>query len=239
MVWSGCIALYASQPASVFNTKFIDGVRWSLTRNGTPIVAYTGETVVYDVQAVGQEVLTLTGHGVPIGTAVTATWFGYSDDAADAPLLYPRLYHTDPPYVQVYTDTPGQPLDVNVSELPTPSDVQIAYALNGLTSNSVDLIPNGQPVGYRIWSAVINASCTNNSATVASIPFLASLATGGTTFLAAEPMAIQATAETVTVTLDCKGFQTAIGQGVQLVTGTFAGGTSVRANASVVVTRYT
>lgn len=237
LVWSGALCAYASQPASVFNTKFLDGIRWALTKNNTPVIAYSGEAVAYDVQAVAQEVLTLTGHGVPLGTQVTVTWFGQSDDAADAPILTPRLYQTMPPYIQAYTSTPGAPLDV--VQYPDPGDVQIAYALNGLPSTVVDLIPNGQSVGYRIWSATINASCTVSTTATASIPFLATLESGGTTLLGAEPMAIQSTATTVTVTLDCKGYQTAIGQGVQLRTGTFTGGTSVRANASVVVSRYT
>lgn len=236
LIWTGCLALYANNPASVFNTKFIDGVRWSLTRNSTPVIAYTGEAVVYDVQAVGQEVLTLTGHNVPIGTSVTATWFGFSDDAGDAPAVYPRLYVTPPPYVEVYTSTPGAPLDV--VQVPDPSTLQVAYGFNGTPGTTIDIIPAGQAVGYKIWSATLNATGTNQATAAGSFPLLVKLQKStGDAVMVLEPMTVQASTQTATASQNLYGFETGVGTGLQLNVGTY-GGTAARANATVLVSSY-
>lgn len=239
-VWTGAITIYAAHhlvgPSGGDTGGQLYGAEWSLTRNGSPLLSYTGEAIIYDVQAVGQEVVALSAVGVQPLAQLTAVWTGYSMEAASAPYLSPRLYGGQNAYTQVYTSGPGAPLDV--APTPAPAGVQVASAALG-TSSSAQSVPLLAATGviYRLWNITVSASAANSSATSTTGIILAAFVatTAGTpmTILETEPIVLANDSNTASNTIDMRGFTLPSGQGLTLNVSAF-GGSAARVNATVV-----
>lgn len=239
-VWTGSITVYAppslSGPSSGDPGGGLYQAEWSLTRNSTPLLSYTGEAIVYDVQAVAQEVLKLAGLGLRPLATVTAVWTGYSIEAESAPLLYPRLYGGQNAYTQVYSSgDPGDPLDV--THVPDPAKIQVATALltTSAAAQSTILIQDQTGATYRLWSLAISAAAANNAAASVTGIVLASFiaTTGGTVILETEPIVLASDSQVSSTSLDMYGFTLPSGFGLTLQTGAFAG-SAARVNATAV-----
>lgn len=244
LCWSGTISLYSPPTVTpglnpVLDQGPLQGSFWWLARNQAPVLQWSGPAVAADIQALGQETITLQGYGMTSGRTVQAVWNGWSDDQpAVAPILTPQVYGVTAPYMQVYTSTPGAPLDVAVTTASGRS-LGVASARLAAASSTAVLLAANSNAAYQLQAVQLSVSIADDGTTAQQISWTGKVqlnnGTTQTTLLALEPIVIQTSTQCATQEFGLFGLPVNFDQDVELVTSSFGGtGTVVRANASLV-----
>lgn len=247
LVWSGSIAL------SVPSTQDLAGVQWTMLRNGQPLLTWTDFGTPTDIQAVGQEVISIVGNYMGDDPAnidqftVTATWTGQSDDAGTAPILFPHAEGVSRGLIQVTTPSGGpftvqgafngSPLPVTSVAWPDPSTVQTARLFVSTAGTTTTVLPALTDVTYQLWALQLQVSVANSGTTAGTFGTIATyqLTDGVTNLWAMEPICVQASALADSGTVPMFGYQLPTGVGLNLLQSTFSG-SSFRTNGLVVYT---
>ena len=93
LVWTGSVFVVTAVDA--LNSALVTA-RWVLEKSGQVVSAWGGSGILYDVQAYGQDRMSISGivlnPGISVGTQLLAYWVGRSDDQGTEPVVSPRVY---------------------------------------------------------------------------------------------------------------------------------------------------
>ena len=231
LVWWGSIRLYSPLPAGSHAGTLQPGI-WNLTRSGNPVLSFAGDAGVSDIMAVSQEVLTISGQNLKTGTPVYAVWNGWSGDPTEAPLLYPKTFGQQINAVQVYTDpVAGAGSALSVAPTPTPANLQFVKVFAS-AAGTVTMIP-ASVSGYSLWTVSLNVSASNSGTAAIDAPLLVSVLNGSSNLLTLEPIAVQASAVSVSQSIECYGLHLPPSTALTLSVGSYSG-TALRVNATAI-----
>lgn len=226
--WTGSIAI------SVPFGDDLQGIIWTLFRDGTPFLSWEEFGVATDVQAISHEQLVLVGTfiGTPAEVPlfiVTATWTGAADDSRKVPFLWPSVTGAARGLVQVYNSNgPDAPLAV------VPASMGDAEASQELTSagTSINLMaapPSGHT--YSIWELGLQITAASISTETGAKWLTGTIQTTAPSkaLLQGQVSTVPGSADSCWQQISLHGLTLAAGQTLQLVAGAYTG-----ANANVI-----
>lgn len=239
LVWTGSISL------SVPYGEDLQGIIWTLLRNGQPFLTWSDFGVAGEVQAISQEVLTVVGTYLGPAASVpkfviTATWTGYSVEADQAPVMYPRVYGATRGQVQVYgpagigqplsttgtsqvytstTGGPGSSLDV--TGVPAPGALQYAEA-SASASGQHTWLP-AQTYPQYLWEIVVTIGMAYSGSTAGVYTLLVNVNHDGGVLASYQPACVQASVANIAHSINCHGLVLPAGYALTFYTGSFAG----------------
>lgn len=234
-VWTGSIAV--SPPSG----QDLQGIVWTLYRDGNPFLSWQEYGVASDVQAISHEGINLVG--VYLGTAasvplfpITATWTGYAQDVMEAPYLSPKVTGATRALVDVWNSPGG--VGAPLAVVDAPSNVNTSLTRLSGASQSALMLPvptPGSGVAYTLWELGLQVTAGQSPSDTTVQWLTASIQQTNPTVNLVQCQVTTAPGQGASeyVRLPLHGFQLSSTQTIQVTTGSYPGA-NANAYATVV-----